>query len=557
VGSSPKSRQQKKHPMQPQLFAPPPIAPRRLSGPDATAALALRAYEAVSDAIELFGPRGSLKSVLAYLGGRRRALAVAQGLPHANLYGVFRDAQLDPGFRTLQTHFGPGHAPFEKVVDAYAYLYAQKRGLVRMPQGGILAGSVQAELGRHTLELTQYRCDFSGALARNRRWLHTHWSQVAPILVHAGELFEMALEPIDERIALGHVADLHWWLSHAMPFAFGSMHIAEWLVAYIFRLRGHGGVRFAQDPASLALVAATPGIYREAFAGNLQFIPTRAAPLPMAPIKLFVRDARLGQLALVRRALGHVDVNQAEPTGQTALHVAARQGHSRIVGILLRHGADVHALVPDAAQTPLHLAAREGHVKAAKRLLACGAAVHAADVTGQTPLHVALSSEHEPLTKLLLPFGAPLAVANAQGELPLHIAARLASPGMLKRVLKTYRRHTLQPLFEVANKAGETALSVAALANRPDVTQLLLSWSAPPPTTCLADDSLHPALAALSMDILHTGADLHLFGLLVRCQARHLKQVVAVLRAALLAGVAKAERPALAELIDASVTAGR
>lgn len=543
--------------MQPQLFAPPPIATRRLTGPDASAALALRAYEAVSDALDLFGPQGSLKAVLAYLGGRRRALAVAQGLAHANLYGVLRDAQLDPAFRTLQTHFGPGHKPFENVVHVYASLYAQKRGLKDMPQGGILVGQVTAQLGHEHFELTQYRCDFTGSLARNRRWLHTHWKQVQPILVRAGELFEMALEPIDDQSALSHVSDLYWWLCHAMPFAFGSMQIVEWLVAYIFRLRGHGGVRFAQEPASLALACATPGVFREAFAQNLQFIPTRQSPLPMLPSKVLVRDARLGQLAGVRRALAYVDASQPEPTGHTALHVAAREGHSRILAVLLRHGADVHAVLPDTGQTPLHLAAREGHVKAAKRLLACGAAVDATDVTGQTPLHVALSAGHEAVAKALLPFKAPLWEPDAQGEQPLHIAARSAAPRLLVRMLKLGRRTKAPNFLAAANKAGETALSVAALADHPEAVRKLLAYGAAPPMTCLGDDTLHPALAQLSLDIVEAGADLHLFGLLVRCQARGLTAVVKLLRQALVAGVDKSERAALQALIEASTSHGR
>jgi ankyrin repeat protein len=62
-------------------------------------------------------------------------------------------------------------------------------------------------------------------------------------------------------------------------------------------------------------------------------------------------------------------------TGETALHLAAGEGHLEIVKLLLEHGADVNAKT--AYETALHLAAGEGHLEIVKLLLEHGADVNA------------------------------------------------------------------------------------------------------------------------------------------------------------------------------------
>ena len=161
----------------------------------------------------------------------------------------------------------------------------------------------------------------------------------------AWELFEICLEPVDDATAMKTVAELHWWFVQALPFARGSTAIAEWLVAYIFRSRGSSNIKFEQDPAALAYVTPNTTAYLKPFAANIEFAEKTTAPVVPAS-RLLAHAARTGRYWATRRLLREASAMFAEPTGCTALHLAARDGHKRIVKQLLRAGAKVEATLP-------------------------------------------------------------------------------------------------------------------------------------------------------------------------------------------------------------------
>ena len=95
-------------------------------------------------------------------------------------------------------------------------------------------------------------------------------------------------------------------------------------------------------------------------------------------------------VATIRQWLGDercvIDASLAD--GSTALHLAARAGHTNVLRMLLDAGAD--ALVADGeTRTALHVVALAGHGLCVKALLDAGADPEGRDASGKTPLGLA------------------------------------------------------------------------------------------------------------------------------------------------------------------------
>ena len=105
-----------------------------------------------------------------------------------------------------------------------------------------------------------------------------------------------------------------------------------------------------------------------------------------------------GDRARVLSLLGEgVSVHQSDFFGQVPMFVAARDGRTDMIGLLVERGVDVNAAVHDG-RGPLFWAASGGHAEAVRFLIARGAAVNAVDSYGQTPLlSAALSLANERL----------------------------------------------------------------------------------------------------------------------------------------------------------------
>lgn len=96
-----------------------------------------------------------------------------------------------------------------------------------------------------------------------------------------------------------------------------------------------------------------------------------------------------------------LDINLAAPNGETALMVAAKNGHTDILVQLLEAGADANVVAP--YDTPLMAAARMGHVEVVTKLLEVGADANLAPRNSDyTPLMAAARGGYvEVVTKLL------------------------------------------------------------------------------------------------------------------------------------------------------------
>jgi ankyrin repeat protein len=99
------------------------------------------------------------------------------------------------------------------------------------------------------------------------------------------------------------------------------------------------------------------------------------------------------------------NVDDTDALGQSALHMAAAGGHQAVVQLLIDRSA--RADLKDAlGRTSLHLAAENGHAQAVRSLMQQMPMKEVKDVWGRTPLHVAIECGHEDIVRLLLENGA-------------------------------------------------------------------------------------------------------------------------------------------------------
>lgn len=120
--------------------------------------------------------------------------------------------------------------------------------------------------------------------------------------------------------------------------------------------------------------------------------------------------------------------------GATAMHLAARRGHSNVVELLFSLRADPSITTPSGA-TPLHHAAVGGHEDVAQILVDHNAAIDAVDEDGQTPLHRAARAGHSSVVEFLILRGASIQARDQDGSTPLLEAAHSVSIDTLRAIL--------------------------------------------------------------------------------------------------------------------------
>ncbi|KAK0757926.1 hypothetical protein N5P37_009218, partial [Trichoderma harzianum] len=143
--------------------------------------------------------------------------------------------------------------------------------------------------------------------------------------------------------------------------------------------------------------------------------------------------AMMGESDLVGLLLkSGANINATNENGQTALHKAVSstyneweecrcEGHEEAVKKLLGHNPDIEA-ADNTGATPLHLAVKAGHQQAAESLLSKGARVDATDHDGKRPIDYAQERYHSgedgssDLVQLLLDNGATIQDTNRSNQ---------------------------------------------------------------------------------------------------------------------------------------------
>lgn len=110
--------------------------------------------------------------------------------------------------------------------------------------------------------------------------------------------------------------------------------------------------------------------------------------------------------------IGRLDVNRINKQGYTALHLAAAQGGTNAIQVLLRYKAD-ETIGMTNGDTALIVATRTADAKVVDTLLGC---VNQQNRLGETAAHIAALQNDVPSLQLLLANGADMEIKDKQGR---------------------------------------------------------------------------------------------------------------------------------------------
>lgn len=209
--------------------------------------------------------------------------------------------------------------------------------------------------------------------------------------------------------------------------------------------------------------------FRTSQAEVLALEASASDPLPQLASSLdlgLLKAAAIGDLVRTRQLIKDgAQVNAVDEWGNTALLVAAREGEIDSARLLLRSLADVEGR--GGSMTPLAAAALRGHTHMVQLLLRAGANVNAVGLNELTPLMNAVKLNRLGVARVLLKAGASTRVLDRAGDNLLAVAVTENYPDMLALLLK----QGVPP--DLADRNGLTALYWAEYLNRPALALLL------------------------------------------------------------------------------------
>ncbi|XP_018417833.1 PREDICTED: transient receptor potential cation channel subfamily A member 1 [Nanorana parkeri] len=130
-------------------------------------------------------------------------------------------------------------------------------------------------------------------------------------------------------------------------------------------------------------------------------------------------------------------LNDADETGMTPLHLAAQNGHDKIVYLLLKKGALM--LSDHCGWTGLHYAAHGGYTRTIRTFLDTSISlIDKPDKEKNTPLHLAAKEGHAKAVALLLESGAAINL-NANEASFVHEAIRAGSKDVVSAAIQSER----------------------------------------------------------------------------------------------------------------------
>ncbi|XP_078501984.1 inversin [Lissotriton helveticus] len=197
--------------------------------------------------------------------------------------------------------------------------------------------------------------------------------------------------------------------------------------------------------------------------------------LGRTPLMYCVLADRMDCAALLLKA--GADVNWADRSRRSALHLAAQTGNYRFVRLLLARRANW--MQKDAEETtPLHLATRPKSAKCLALLLKHMAPgeVDAQDRNKQTALHWSSYHNNPEHGRLLIRHNSNIGIPDVDGRIPLHWAAHSSDPAAVHMVRCILDAAPTESLLNWQDYEGRTPLHFAVAAGNEAVVEALTSY---------------------------------------------------------------------------------
>jgi len=172
---------------------------------------------------------------------------------------------------------------------------------------------------------------------------------------------------------------------------------------------------------------------------NLYNLSTKEIELMFTSDDLWFKAIEKGYIKLIKLLIkyGDIDVNIQDVFDERRpLHFASYDGHTEIVKLLIKAGADLN-VQNKFGETPLHFANMDGHKDCIELLINAGADVNIQDNDGWTALHFASYSGYKDIVELLINAGVNVNLLSYQEfNTALHFASSYGHKDCVELLIK-------------------------------------------------------------------------------------------------------------------------
>ncbi|XP_078036528.1 no mechanoreceptor potential C isoform X3 [Augochlora pura] len=223
-------------------------------------------------------------------------------------------------------------------------------------------------------------------------------------------------------------------------------------------------------PLLLAVEAGNQSMCRELLAQQAPDQLRATTPTGDSALHLAARRRDIDMVRILVDYGATVDMQNGD--GQTALHIASAEGDETLVKYF--YGVRASASITDHQdRTPMHLAAEYGHASIIELLAdKFKASIFERTKDGSTLMHIASLNGHSECATMLFKKGVYLHMPNKRGARSIHTAAKYGHVGIISTLLQRGEK------VDATTNDNYTALHIAVENAKPAVVETLLGYGA-------------------------------------------------------------------------------